>query len=55
MLEIFWTFSEYLEGFAMVPQYVFSYRENAATQQRGALMFIVLFGLYRVFYAFNWM
>ena len=54
-LEIFWTLSEYLEGFAMVPQYVFCYRENAQTQQKGPLLFILSFGLYRVFYAFNWM
>jgi len=27
VLEILWTFSEYLEGFAMVPQYVFCYRD----------------------------
>lgn len=33
---------------------MFSYRENAPTQQRGPLFFIMLFGSYRVFYAFNW-
>merc|ERR1712194_421571 len=55
MIEVMWTFSEYLEGFAMVPQYVFSYRENAPTLQKGPLMFIMLFGTYRCFYALNWM
>lgn len=54
-LEIFWTFSEYLEGFAMVAQYVFCYREDAPTVKFGPLVFICLFGIYRVFYAFNWM
>merc|ERR1712098_607751 len=26
--EVLWTFSEFLEGFAMVPQYIFSYRDS---------------------------
>lgn len=56
-MEIAWAFSEYLEGFAMVPQYVFCYRESAATLSResGVLIYISCLGLYRVFYAFNWM
>ncbi|CAD7973788.1 unnamed protein product [Amoebophrya sp. A120] len=56
-LEIAWTFSEYLEGFAMVPQYIFCYRESAATIAREQLVlyYIICLGLYRVFYAFNWM
>lgn len=54
LVEILWTFSEYLEGFSMVPQYVFCYRENAQTQHRGPIMFIMCLGVYRVFYAFNW-
>mmetsp|Transcript_5818 Transcript_5818/g.4988 ORF Transcript_5818/g.4988 Transcript_5818/m.4988 type:complete len:90 (-) Transcript_5818:191-460(-) len=28
VLEVLWTFSQLLEGFAMVPQYVFSYRDK---------------------------
>lgn len=58
-LEIFWTFSEYLEGFAMVPQYVFCYREtdNHLALGNGWLIFLYIMALggYRVFYAFNWM
>merc|ERR1711988_681149 len=38
----------------MIPQYVFSYRENAKTKQNGPLVFICLFGLYRCFYALHW-
>lgn len=56
-VEIAWTFSEYLEAFAMVPQYIFCYRESAATlsREQGVLVYIVALGGYRVFYAFNWM
>jgi len=56
-LEIAWTFSEYLEGFAMVPQYIFCYRESAATLMRGQgiLVYICALGGYRVFYALNWL
>lgn len=53
-VDTLWAFSEYLEGFAMVPQYVFCYRENAKTQSRGVILFIMALGVYRVFYAFNW-
>mmetsp|Transcript_12436 Transcript_12436/g.30212 ORF Transcript_12436/g.30212 Transcript_12436/m.30212 type:complete len:211 (-) Transcript_12436:603-1235(-) len=35
-LEIAWTFSEYLEGFAMVPQYVLCYREATAVSRQSA-------------------
>lgn len=56
LLEILWTFSEYLEGFAMVPQYVFCYRESEENLQRAqlVLVYIICLGGYRVFYAFNW-
>lgn len=53
ILEILWAFSEFLEGFAMVPQYIFCYRDP---EGRDKLIsgFIVFIGTYRVFYAFNW-
>ncbi|KAF4671448.1 hypothetical protein FOZ61_000070 [Perkinsus olseni] len=54
VLEILWTFSQLLEGFAMVPQYVFSYRDKG-NNDRGVSTFILCVGGYRVFYAFNWM
>ncbi|KAF4678166.1 hypothetical protein FOL47_003228 [Perkinsus chesapeaki] len=54
VLEVLWTFSQLLEGFAMVPQYVFSYRDKG-NKDCGVSTFILCVGGYRVFYAFNWM
>jgi len=53
VLEIFWTYSEFLEGFAMVPQYIFSYRDGTS-KDKGVIAFIFCLGGYRVFYAANW-
>lgn len=53
-LEILWTFSEFIEGFAMVPQYIFCYRERTTQRDWGAGLYVVLLGGYRVFYALNW-
>merc|ERR1712187_696800 len=53
ILEILWTFSEFVEGFAMVPQYIFCYREKGA-RDWGAGLYVVALGSYRVFYALNW-
>jgi ER lumen protein retaining receptor len=53
LLEILWTFSEFVEGFAMVPQYIFCYREKGA-RDWGAGLFVICLGSYRVFYALNW-
>jgi len=52
-LELFWTFSELIEGFAMVPQYVFCYREHGQ-RSAGAGLYVISLGGYRVFYAMNW-
>jgi len=52
-LEILWTFSEFIEGFAMVPQYIFCYREKGA-RDWGAGLYVMTLGSYRVFYALNW-
>jgi len=54
LLEILWTFSEFLEAVAMVPQYIFSYRDMNC-REVGVNGFIVLIGAYRVMYSFNWM
>lgn len=54
VLEILWTFSEFIEGFAMVPQYVFCYRERVSNRDWGTSLYVVLLGGYRVFYALNW-
>jgi ER lumen protein retaining receptor len=53
MLEVLWTFSEFVEGFAMVPQYIFCYRERIG-KDWGANLYVILLGGYRVFYALNW-
>ena len=52
-----WIFSEILEGFAMLPQYIFNYRQDAEMKRRdniGVLIFILAVGSYRMFYAANW-
>merc|ERR1719221_1552573 len=54
ILEILWTFSEFIEGFAMVPQYIFCYRERVAGRDWGASLYVCCLGGYRVFYALNW-
>jgi len=53
ILEILWTFSEFLEGFAMVPQYIFCYRDFGG-KDPGVTVFVMSLGGYRVFYALNW-
>merc|ERR1711904_184931 len=53
MLEILWTFSEFVEGFAMVPQYIFCYHEKGQGDW-GAGLYVISLGAYRVFYALNW-
>lgn len=52
VLEILWTFSEFIEGFAMVPQYIFCYR--CVTRDVGQNLYVISLGGYRVFYALNW-
>jgi ER lumen protein retaining receptor len=52
-LETLWTFSEFVEGFAMVPQYIFCYRERQG-RDWGTSLYVVSLGGYRVFYAMNW-
>jgi ER lumen protein retaining receptor len=52
-LEMLWTFSQFLEGFAMVPQYIFCYRDRGA-KDLGVSLYVFSLGGYRVFYAANW-
>jgi ER lumen protein retaining receptor len=54
VLETLWTFSEFLEAVAMVPQYVFSYRDQG-NKEIGVNAFVVLIGSYRIMYCLNWM
>lgn len=51
-----WIFSEFLEAFAMLPQYIFTYRQDSEQKRsdKGVFLFICLVGVYRVLYAFNW-
>lgn len=52
-LEMLWSFSQFLEGFAMVPQYIFCYRDRGA-KDIGVGLYVLSLGGYRVFYAANW-
>lgn len=52
-VSVMWTFSQYLEAVALIPQYVFCYREPDKSEP-GIVLFIVAIGLYRCFYAANW-
>mmetsp|Transcript_17721 Transcript_17721/g.31613 ORF Transcript_17721/g.31613 Transcript_17721/m.31613 type:complete len:326 (+) Transcript_17721:177-1154(+) len=53
ILETLWTLSQFLEGFAMVPQYIFCYRDRAS-RDMGVSLYVISLGGYRVFYAANW-
>lgn len=53
VLEMLWSFSQFLEGFAMVPQYIFCYRDKFSSDM-GVTMYVLSLGGYRVFYAANW-
>jgi ER lumen protein retaining receptor len=54
VLETLWTFSEFLEAVAMVPQYIFSYRDRG-NRDYGVNAFVILIGSYRIMYCLNWM
>mmetsp|Transcript_89500 Transcript_89500/g.208439 ORF Transcript_89500/g.208439 Transcript_89500/m.208439 type:complete len:289 (-) Transcript_89500:61-927(-) len=54
VVETMWTFSQFLEGFAMVPQYIFSYRDRAE-KRPSVTAFVVCMGTYRACYILNWM
>merc|ERR1719433_1867026 len=53
LMEVSWSFSQFLEGFAMVPQYIFCYRDRAA-RDVGVTLYVLSMGCYRMFYAANW-
>lgn len=55
-IEYFWTWSQILESFAMVPQYVCSYRnaEHGTVDLWGVSVYVCLMGSYRFFYLLNW-
>jgi len=54
VLEVLWIFSQHLEGFAMLPQYVYCYRDTKS--ERGdVLVYVLCLGGYRMLYGLNWM
>eukprot|EP00931_Biecheleriopsis_adriatica_P074755 TRINITY_DN4875_c0_g2_i2.p1 TRINITY_DN4875_c0_g2~~TRINITY_DN4875_c0_g2_i2.p1 ORF type:complete len:345 (+),score=57.16 TRINITY_DN4875_c0_g2_i2:104-1036(+) len=52
-IEMLRSFSQFCEGFAMVPQYVFCYRDRTA-KDVGVTFYVLSMGAYRCFYAANW-
>jgi hypothetical protein len=58
--EVLWTFSEFAEAFAMIPQYVFLYRaeqnerKRHKTELKSVDYWIASIGLYRMLYVINW-
>jgi ER lumen protein retaining receptor len=53
LVQTFWIYSQYLEAFALVPQYVFCYRDPT-NRDKGRVLFIMCIGIYRCCYAANW-
>ena len=53
VLEHLWVFSEALEGVAMVPQYIFCYRDYTVDDLLVTAV-VLLLGSYRVMYVVNW-
>ena len=49
-----WTFSEFLEPFALVPQYLMCYRKVPSIRP-ATVFFVLTVGGYRVFYVCNWL
>jgi len=50
--EEFWTFSEFLEPVALLPQYIVCYR--APRVRLSAVLYVLALGGYRLFYVCNW-
>ncbi|CDJ38740.1 ER lumen protein retaining receptor, related [Eimeria tenella] len=53
LLQYLWIISHYLQGFAMLPQFIFCYRDP---ENRDKLLtaYVLVLGTYRFFYALNW-
>lgn len=51
--EVLWMFSNWLEGFAMLPQYIYCYRDR---ENRSAVVsaYVICMGSYRLLYGLNW-
>lgn len=54
VVEVLWTYSNYIEVFAMLPQYVYSYRDRG---NRSLLVYsyVVLMGGYRIIFGIPWL
>merc|ERR1719160_1131521 len=52
VVERMWTFSEYLETFALVPQYIVCYKSSRLPTP--VIFYILALGGYRVLYVCNW-
>merc|ERR1719237_1522079 len=50
--EEMWTFSEFLEPFALVPQYILCYR--ASRVRPVVVLYVLAVGGYRILYVCNW-
>jgi len=50
--EEMWTFSEFIEPFALVPQYIVCYK--ASRVRPAAIIYVLAVGGYRVLYVMNW-
>ena len=52
MMEIFWTFSVYLEAVSIIPQ--LSVSNHTKTVEPVILLYLMALGLHKLFYIFNW-
>jgi len=53
VFEVLWIFSQHVEGIAMLPQYVYCYRDKG--NRRGdVLTYVLCLGGYRTLYGLNW-
>jgi ER lumen protein retaining receptor len=52
----YWQFSEYLEAIALIPQYLMLFEQSGSGEGNPEELksYIHMMGMYRVFYAFNW-
>lgn len=58
VVEVLWIFSQHLEGFAMLPQYIYCYRDAGGRPghpQGSVLLYVLCLGGYRSLYGLSWM
>jgi len=54
LIEMSWIFSTYLESVAMIPQYIYCYKDPANSSVL-VLLYVVCMGLYRTVFGLSWM